>query len=138
MLDLESLDILIVQQWTKTLKGPFDWGEWPLARYTLGAGVLRAAAQASTSGRRARPALSQLAWVCAMVACGRAPRLRRIDPQPLLADGDGSQMVRPDGARGWRCNLERAAVDGPQLHYWIHPSGLVEFDTVATPERCLA
>jgi hypothetical protein len=134
-LDLESLDTLIVQQWTKTLKGPFDWGDWPLARYTLGADVLQAAAQARTSVRCARPAVSQLAWVCAMVACGRAPRLRSISPRPLLDEPDGGQIVRADGAQGWRCNLERDAHGGPQLHYWIHPSGLIEFDTVALQDE---
>lgn len=134
-LDLESLDTRIVQEWTKTLKGPFDWGDWPLARYTLGADVLQAAAQARSSAGRARPAASRLAWVCAMVACGRAARLRSIDPRPLLDGVDGTQVVRADGACGWRCNLERDAREGLQLHYWIHPSGLIEFDTVATQDE---
>jgi hypothetical protein len=134
-LDLESLDTLIVQQWTKTLMGPFDWGDWPLARYTLGADVLQAAAQARAAVRCARPAVSQLAWVCAMVACGRASRLRSINPRPLLSDTDGVQLVRADGASGWRCNLERDAHEGPQLQYWIHPTGLIEFETVTTHDE---
>ncbi len=135
-LDLLPLDILIVQQWTKTLKGPYDWGDWPLARYKLGTGVLHAAERyASTSARCASPAADQLAWVCAMVACGRAPRLRSLDPQPLLGSSGEQQVVRSDGSRGWRCNVERDTPDGPQLHYWIHPSGLVEFDTVAAHDE---
>jgi hypothetical protein len=138
-LDLESLDTLIVQEWTKTLRGPFDWGDWPLARYTLGVDVLQAAAQMRGATGCARPATGGLAWVCAMVACGRAPRLRSIDPRPLLNDTDGTQLVRADGAHGWHCNVERDAREGPQLHYWIHPSGLIEFDTVTTQsEPCPA
>ncbi len=132
VLDREALDVLIVQQWTKTLRGPYDWGDWPLARYTLGEGVLRAVEQrASSSARCADPAATHLAWVCAMVACGRAPRLRSIAPAPLMDVAGAEQLVRADGARGWRCNLERDAPGGPQLHYWVHPGGLVEFDTVA-------
>jgi hypothetical protein len=128
-LDREALDVLIVQQWTKTLRGPYDWGDWPLARYTLGAGVLSAAERyASGSTSCTSSAVDRLAWVCAMVACGRAPRLRSIELHPR---GDGEQqLVRADGARAWRCNLERDALEGPQLHYWIHPSGLVEFESV--------
>jgi hypothetical protein len=143
-LDREALDVLIVQQWTKTLRGPYDWGDWPLARYTLGAGVLSAAERfASGSARCTSSAVEHLAWVCAMVACGRAPRLRSIEPRPCGADeqqlvgADGAheqheqQLLRADGARAWRCNLERDVLDGPQLHYWIHPSGLVEFESVS-------
>jgi hypothetical protein len=133
--DMEPLDILIVQQWTKSLKGPYDWGDWPLARYTIGPGVLQAVEQrASGSARRASPAVRQLAWACAMVACGRAQRLRSLDPRPLRDDSE-EQLVRPDGAVAWHCNLERDTPEGPQLHYWIHPSGRVEFDTVLAPRQ---
>lgn len=137
VLDLEALDTLIVQQWTKTLRGPYDWGDWPLARYELGVEVVRVAeSRASSSLRCAGSTVDQLAWVCAMVACGRATRLRSIDPTQLT-DSEGEQVVRADGARGWRCNLLRDTSEGPQLHYWIHPSGLVEFETIIDRgERC--
>jgi hypothetical protein len=123
----ERFDTLIVQQWTKSLKGPFDWGDWPLARYTIGSGVLRSATLDSDA------AVRRLAWVCAMVACGRAPQLRGLDPRPLL-DRDGRQLERSDGARGWRCNLRRAKPDGSRLQYWVHPSGLIELDAVVGAE----
>jgi hypothetical protein len=131
-LDLQALDTLIVQQWTKTLRGPYDWGDWPLARYTLGAGVLRTMQRHAGASVRCvvSPAATRLAWVCAMIACGRATRLRSLDPSPLLGTGE-EQLVRSDGARGWRCNLERDAPHGPQLRYWVHPSGLIEFATVS-------
>jgi hypothetical protein len=128
-LDLEALDTLIVQQWTKTLRGPYDWGDWPLARYTLGAGVLDAAQRdASAAVKCTKSTVVHLAWVCAMVACGRASRLRSLDPRPLPGPG-AQQLVRADGARGWHCNLQRTAA-GAQLRYWVHPSGSIEFETV--------
>jgi hypothetical protein len=138
--EMEPLDVLIVQQWTKSLKGPYDWGDWPLARYTIGAGVLRAAERsASTSARRVSPAVRRLAWACAMVACGRAQRLRSLDPRPQRDDSD-EPIVRSDGSRGWLCNLERDNPEGPRLHYWVQPSGRIEFDTVLAPsqEPCTA
>jgi hypothetical protein len=124
-LDRELLETLIVREWTKTLKGPYDWGDWPLARYTLDADFLAAVE------RHAGQSPSELAWVCAMIACGRASRLRSLDPQPLRSCTDGSQLVRSDGATGWHCNLKRNAADGPQLRYWVHPHGPIEFETVA-------
>ena len=118
------------------MKGPYDWGDWPLARYTIGVGVLRAAERrGSTSVRCTSSAANQLAWACAMIACGRAPRLGSLEPNPLLrGDGQG-QVVRSDGARGWCCNLGRDTPDGTQLRYWIHPSGLIEFDTVTSRDE---
>ncbi len=138
-LDREALEVLIVQQWTKMLRDPYDWAEWPLARYTLSADVVdsvRGAAHAAV--HCTHPGAERLAWACAMVACGRAPRLRSLDPSPLL-DEDGEELVRADGARGWRCNVKRGASDGPQLRYWVHPTGLVEFDAVCWEgQLCLA
>jgi hypothetical protein len=128
-LEQELLETLIVRAWTKTLKGPYDWGDWPLARYTLGPEFLGEVER--HTGRSA----SGVAWVCAMIACGRAPRLRSLDPQPLLGDGEDRQRVRSDGAAGWRCNLKRNAPEGPQLHYWIHPAGQIEFETVGAPRE---
>src|ERR1700722_10646121 len=146
-LDREAREILIVQQWTKTLRGPYDWGDWPLARYTLGEGVLSAAERyADASTRCASSAVERLAWVCAMIACGRAARLSSIQThprgvdrgeahlngsrEPRFAGAEGSQLVRADGALAWRCNLERDVIGGPQLHYWTHPSGSIEFEAV--------
>lgn len=130
-IDAEQLETLIVRAWTRTLKGPYDWGEWPLARYTLAPGFLEAVeAQPGVSAR-------SLAWTCAMIACGRAPRLRSLDPRPLL-DDDGEPLVRGEGVAGWCCNLKRNLPRGPQLHYWIAPGGHIEFATVGVSERATA
>jgi hypothetical protein len=128
-LDPELLETLIVREWTKTLKGPYDWGDWPLARYTLGADFLGAVE------RHSGASTAELAWVCSMIACGRAPRLRSLDPQPRTDRPEGPQLVRSDGAAAWCCNLRRKASGGPRLHYWIHPSGRIEFETVGVGER---
>jgi hypothetical protein len=131
-LDAASFDMLIVRQWTKTLQGPFDWGEWPLAPYLLGVGVVRAAADRGAFARCASSSRAErLAWVCAMVACGRAARICGIDPSPMCEQSDGAQVVRADGALGWCCNVERNSPGGPKLHYWTHTSGLIEFEAVA-------
>ena len=129
--DRETFEMLIVREWTKTLRGPYDWGEWPLARYTLDARVLEAL--------ELYPGISAtgLARACAMVACGRAPRLRSLDPQQRL-DGDGQPLVRADGAAAWRCNVRRRnAPDGLALHYWVYPGvgGRIEFEAVAAPDE---
>jgi hypothetical protein len=123
VLDRELFETLIVRAWTKTLKGPYDWADWPLARYTFEDGLLDAVEE-----HRGLSATA-LARACAMVACGRAARLRSMDPQPRL-DPDGSPLTRADGAAAWRCNLRRDALVGPQLHYWICPGGRIEFDAV--------
>ncbi len=136
--DIEMLETLIVQQWTKTLQGPFDWGEWPLARYRLGDGVVRAAADRGAFARcSSTGGAERLAWVCAMVACGRAERIGSLDPSPLCNQLDGVQIVRADGARGWRCNIERDAPRGSKLHYWVYPSGLIEFNAVLAHDEGL-
>jgi len=127
-IDRETLETLIVREWTKTLRGPYDWGDWPLARYTLDARLLEAL------DRNLGISAQALARACAMVACGRAPRLRSLDPRERL-DRDGQPLVRSDGATAWCCNLRRSALAGPQLYYWICPSGRIEFEAVAAPEE---
>lgn len=141
-LDREALDTMIVQQWTKMLREPYDWAEWPLARYTLGDDVVHSVqgtARATVSCTH--PGALRLAWVCAMVASGRAQRLRSLETATLTdpaSDGE-KPLVRSDGACAWRCNLRRSAPEGPQLYYWVHPSGLIEFEAVRLKEaRCLA
>lgn len=126
--DRDQFETLIIREWTKTLKGPYDWADWPLARYTFAAGFLDAFEQ-----QRGLSAVA-LARACAMVACGRAERLRSIDPRPRL-DADGSPLSRPDGATAWCCNLRRDALAGHQLHYWVSPIGRIEFETVTAPDK---
>jgi hypothetical protein len=118
----ERLHVLIVQQWTQTLRSPCDWAEWPLVSYSFSDGFM------TSLRRQTNPPLGRIAWVCAMVACGLAPKLEGIAPRPLLAGRGGKQVVREDGAKGWRCNLRRNSHGGLRLHYWAYSSGRIEFD----------
>ncbi len=78
--------------------------------------------------------IERIAWVCAMVACRRAARLRGIDTHPLLVGNAGVQIVRGDGGKGWRCSLKRNASGGPRLHYWVLPDGTTEFADIGNHE----
>jgi hypothetical protein len=81
------------------------------------------------------PALSNIAQACAMIACDLASERLKSKPRPVLADRAGPQVVRPeDGAKLWRCALERSA-SVPCLHYWIRPDGMIEFSAVERQGR---
>jgi hypothetical protein len=122
--DGERLYVLIVEKWVETFSGPHDWSESPLASFVFSAEFLRALDEPD------RLPLERIAWVCAMVACGKARGLGGIDPHQLLTGAGGRQLVREDGAKGWRCNLKRNSPGGARLHYWIHTSGRIEFDAL--------
>jgi hypothetical protein len=119
--DGERLYVLIVEKWVETFSGPHDWSESPLASFVFSNQFLRDLDDPD------RLPLERIAWVCAMVACGKARGLGGIDPHQLLTGDGGRQLVREDGAKGWRCNLKRNSPGGARLHYWIHPSGRIEF-----------
>jgi hypothetical protein len=118
----QQMSMLICEQWVRHLPNPSDRAQRPLEGYTFNPGFLHTVEQASTPTER-------VAWVCAMVACGLAPQLNGLNPHPLLTGSGGRQIVRGDGARGWRCHLKYAS-GGQRLHYWTHSSGLVEFERV--------
>jgi len=124
-----QLHMLICAAWTQALS-PADRAAQPLARYVLSEGLL-----ASVSARRVDVPVSRIAWVCAMVACGLAPRLRGLEPHPLLTGNAGAQLVRRDDGKGWRCNLKRNASGGPRLHYWVLPDGRIDFTAVGAHDE---
>jgi hypothetical protein len=110
----------IVQEWVQTLTGPFDWGGWPLDRYVF-------------SGTFHRPLdrrenFDNAAWVCAMVACGLAHEFVELEDQPRPGPG-GGQLVREDGAKGYRCTIVSGRGTGSRLDYWRLPPGVIAFET---------
>lgn len=129
---VKALHLLVVKSWTDTLTGEFDWSHYPLATVTFSEGFVR-------DLERRRAPLERVAWVCAMVACGKATTLSGIAPRPLLAGSSSkpgsSQQVREDDAKGWRCNLKRNAAGGARIHYWVHPTGRIEFDAFGNREQ---
>jgi hypothetical protein len=120
----EQLHLLIVEQWLESCDSSQERAQRPLARYTFSERFERAL------DRQPRPALEKLAWVCAIVASGVAAKSYGITPQPLLAGLGGAQIMRADGAKAWSCCLQRNIADGPLLHFWMHPSGLIEFEAL--------
>lgn len=75
---------------------------------------------------------TRVAWVCAMVACGRAPDLAGLAPHALRSGHGGvdPQVVRADGAKAMRCSLKQSTPSAPRLHYWLRTDGVIEFAVV--------
>ncbi len=120
-LDLsQTLYVLIVQQWVQTLEGPYDWGGWPLSHYVFSDAFLRKLEHLAD--------LDNVAWVCAMVACGLAHEFVELEVQPRTAVSGAGELVREDGAGGYRCIILTGQGAGSRLDYWRLPSGVIEFD----------
>ncbi len=66
--------------------------------------------------------------VCAHVVSGRAPGVPSLELHPLrISEGGGTaQLVREDGAKAWRCNVQTRTAAARRLHYWELPGGGVE------------
>jgi hypothetical protein len=125
-LDFEQrLHVMLVGEWVSALTVS-DRREFPLGRYVFARGFA-----GMVESRRVGVAVERVAWVCAMVACGRASGAG-CEVHPLRT-GSGptmAQLRRSDGARAWRCSLKMTS-GGPRLHYWMTPDGIVEFASVA-------
>lgn len=114
---------LISREWLKALTAAADRTAYPL-RYVFGSRFIESVDELTGTP------LHRIAWVAAMVACGRARDLPGIDPHQLREGRAGSadQMVRADGAKAWRCKLNGEGAS--RLHYWVRPDGLIEFAAV--------
>ena len=71
--------------------------------------------------------LDNVAWVCAMVACGLAHEFVELEVQPRSGVSGAGDLVRDDGAQGYRCILLTGRGAGSRLDYWRLPSGVIEF-----------
>ncbi|WP_217922211.1 hypothetical protein [Miltoncostaea oceani] len=79
--------------------------------------------------------------VCAQVASGRAKEIPGRDLHQLrVSRGAGApQRVRSlDGAKAWRCALQRETPSARRLHWWVLADGTIEFAHVGVhdDERC--
>lgn len=123
-LDLDGrLRRLINREWLKALPGAGERDEHPL-RYAFGPGFVKSA-RALTG-----IPVERVAWVSAMVACGRARAMSGVEPRALRdgRTGSGSQTVRADGARAWVCKLKPGGTS--RLHYWVRADGTPELASV--------
>lgn len=122
----DRLYTLIVAHWASTLESVFDWAERPLTYYTFSAQFLQVVEHMSHA------ALDQVAWVCAMIACGLADEYNELDLQPgpgRKSPGDSGD-ARAAGAQAWLCLLRPAGGNSVRLGYWIHPDSRIEFDSL--------
>jgi hypothetical protein len=117
----QTLYVLIVQQWARTLTGPYDWGDWPLGGYFFG--------EAFHKPLERHENINDVAWLCAMVACGLADECPDLEIQPRPAGPSGGQLARDDGAKGYRCTIVSGRGAGARLDFWRLPSSVIEFDT---------
>jgi hypothetical protein len=114
-----TLYIQVVQQWVQTLTGPFDWANWPLDRYVFSDALL--------GSLECQTDLENVAWVCAVVACGLAHEFDELGLEQR--DGPGcTHLLRNDGAKGYRCSILSGRGAGACLDLWRLPSGVIEFD----------
>lgn len=121
-----ALHRAIVDEWVAALT-PADRAAHALGPYRFGEEFVRSVQQLELA------TISRIAWVCAMVACGRAPEISGLDLHRLRtgAGGDDPQRVRAsDGAEGWRCAIKRNAPAAARLNYWKLRGGMVEFASV--------
>ena len=124
-LDLDGrLRRLINREWLKALPTPAEREQHPL-RYCIAPGFMRSVE------RLGGTSLQRIAWVAAMVGCGRAREIPGIDPHPLRKTRAPSaeQSVRGDGANAWICKL--GGEGASRLHYWTRDDGLSELATVS-------
>lgn len=120
--DDESMHFLIFAEWLASLTAT-DRATHPLHEYSFGQ-------QFVSSVKTIRTVLpwDRVAFVCAMVACGRAKELAGLVPQPL-PDIARSRKRRYDSAKGWVCHVG-VGPGAKRLVYWTHPRGHIEFDSV--------
>jgi hypothetical protein len=84
----------------------------------------------------------RLAWVCAMIACGRKPAGLDVHALRKGNGGNDPQIVRADGAKAWRARITTSAPNAPvasRLHFWTHSDGGagVEFGSVGSHDSSI-
>lgn len=119
---------LIAREWVAKLQAA-DRRRYPLRAYVLGPQFM-----ASVEDRRIAVPPARVAFVCAMLASGRAGELPGLEPHPYRegktsASGNDPQAVRADGGKAWMCNLGHGR-GAPRLIYWVLPDRTIEFDTL--------
>ncbi len=120
-----AFHILVVARWADSLTHD-DRLSSPLRPYRLGPNLL------ASNDAVAGASVERVAWICAMIACGRAPAIDGLELHKLRTGHGGSdpQRSRGDGALAWRCAVKRNQPSAPRLHYWVTPDGVIEFADV--------
>jgi hypothetical protein len=119
-----KLHRLISREWLRALTSAEDRARFPPGGYVFGPKFIKSVEELPSTP------LVRIAFVCAMVASGRAQGMPGLEPHKLRIGGSpsGLQVVREDdGAKAWICRL--LGPGATRLHYWAMP-GLTEFATV--------
>lgn len=126
-----KLHLMICEQWYDASSGRTDREQYPLGGYIIVSRLI-----ADLHEHQVDVPLHRIGWVMAMVASGRTPAISGLSVYPLVTGtGRASQLIRArDGAKGWRCTLSHIS-GGPCLHYWILPSGVIEFEAVGYHDK---
>lgn len=77
--------------------------------------------------------LDDVAWACAMVACGLAEGFKELTVKRRMSGPDNRQLTRADDALGWRCTLTRKTTP-VYIDFWTCPSGTIEFASFSDEE----
>jgi hypothetical protein len=121
----DRLHRLIFREWMRLT--PSDRREHQLS-YSFGARFVATLEEHRDISR------DRLAWVCAMIACGRKPAGLDVHALRKGNGGNDPQVVRADGAKAWRARITTSAPNAPaasRLHFWTHAGGAgVEFGSV--------
>lgn len=64
------------------------------------------------------------------VLCGRARTMTSRAVKEWLSSPNGSQLMRPDGAKAWRVRLQTGSRAARRLRYWQLQTGDIELDQV--------
>jgi hypothetical protein len=127
----ERLQALIAREWRRRLNAE-DRRYHPLTGYVLTPGFVESAEKLAT------PPLDRIAWVCAMIASNYAQALTGLALRPLVRGKATQQVVRADGAKGWRCTLKRNTPAARRFYYWVRKDGTIEFDSVGNHDPLTA
>jgi hypothetical protein len=129
----DRLHRLIFREWMRLT--PSDRREYQLS-YSFGVRFVATAEEHRDIPR------DRLAWVCAMIACGRKPAGLDVHALRKGNGGNDPQVVRADGAKAWRARITTSAPNAPaatRLHFWTRASSGagIEFGSVGSHDSSI-
>jgi hypothetical protein len=119
---------LILQRWLETLSLD-ERTQYPLGQYVLGPDFVRSVEGLSNLVRE------RLAYVCAMIVCGRAQDLAALAQSPLPPNSHARHdHDSPNGDRSaWQCSLTRHdSQTPPAVRYLRLADGTIEFTGIGS------
>lgn len=121
----QGFRFLVEQAWATRIP-PSEQAQCPLPRVVFGDLFLDSVEQLTgISAEKIADVVMEVLTGKAQQSAGRALHRLRVD------EGGGSpQVVRSDGARAWRANLQTNTPSARRLHYWELPDGTIELAKV--------